>query len=274
MKKGIFCISIDTELLWGRKNNLKEFISRAKKERVIIKQLLELFNKYNTPATWAIVGELFFKFNKNIKNDNLWHAEDIVKDIKKTKKQEIACHSFTHPVFDQISEKQAEKEIKNCLDAAEKLDVNLKSFVFPKNRIKHLNILEKYNFTNYRGLSKHQNKFPQLFDLFLPIGQVSKISTNNELLNIPATMYYLSTRGIRKFIPIQIRVFKAKLGIKKAIKNGKLFHLWFHPTDLTDNPNGMILGLEKIIKYAVKMKNKNKLEIKSMGEISSEFFQK
>ena len=78
--KGTFCISIDTELLWGRKDlNYKHFIPKIKKERKIIKRLLALLNKYQIPATWAIVGRLSEKGNY------LWHAPDVIREIKKYK---------------------------------------------------------------------------------------------------------------------------------------------------------------------------------------------
>src|SRR5690349_9300650 len=60
-EKATFCISIDTELIWGRvhMDNIDAFLIRAREERKVIKRLLKLFEKYDVHATWAIVGHLF-----------------------------------------------------------------------------------------------------------------------------------------------------------------------------------------------------------------------
>ena len=245
MNKGILCISIDTELLWGRlETDHNPFISRAQKTRRIIKQLLVLFEKYDIPATWAIVGSLYIPPNNKVKYSNLWHAPEIIKEIKKHKNQEIACHSYSHPNFDQITLKQAETEIKKCIELAKKQGIKLNSFVFPKNIIKHLDSLKKHGFTNYRGHDKRN------WELLLPTPPpVYTPSKNNGLICIPGSMYFTSSRGTKKYIPGSLRVIKAKMGINKAIKESKVFHTWFHPIDLTDQPTKLLGALENILKY-------------------------
>ena len=64
LSKPIFIISLDTELLWGyvahptlKAVRLMENDSR--KVRGCVDILLNLFEKHNIPATWAIVGHLF-----------------------------------------------------------------------------------------------------------------------------------------------------------------------------------------------------------------------
>src|SRR5260221_13427879 len=146
--KGTFCISIDTELLWGRKDlDYSKFIKKTQKERIIIKKLLALFKKYNIPATWATVGKLYEG------NNRLWSGKDIVKLIKKEKLHEIASHTYSHEIMSDISKEEAEKEIKNNLS---------KSFVFPRNKISHLELLKKYKFKSYRGKDEYQ------YELIIP----------------------------------------------------------------------------------------------------------
>jgi len=276
MKKGIFCISIDVELLWGRKENQKPYINLVKKERSIIRHLLALFRKYKLPATWAIVGKMF------LKGDPLWQGPDIVKMIQNTPNQEIACHSFTHPIFSEAicDQKTAEKEIKNCQIVAKNFGIKLKSFVFPKNIPGHFTILKKYGFSNFRGEKPywfakipHFHKLLKILDflLVLPPPVSKPLKTSSGLINIPGSMYYVSCRGLRKFIPIKVRVLKAKKGLIRAAKEKKIFHLWFHPIDFAKNTKKMFAGFEEILKYAVKLRNENKLEIKSMKQIAEEF---
>ncbi len=248
MNKGIFCISIDTELLWGRKDlNYSSFIEKTKKEREIIKKLLKLFKKYNIPTTWAIVGKL------NEGKDPLWSGKDIIKLIKSYKNQEIASHSYSHEDFSQISKEKAIKEIKK-----NKSD----SFIFPRNKIKFLEILKKYGFTSYRA--KDKSEFELIMPRIPPTGRPRK---KKGLIEVPSSMYFVSGRGIKKYIPYGLRLLKSILGINHAVKKKEIFHLWFHPVDFADNTEELLKEFEEILKYAHKQRLKNKLEIKSMREI-------
>ena len=272
-EKGTFCISLDTEFLWSRKYAIKKFTPRVKKERRIILKLLKIFKRYKIPATWAIVGKLFYKPTKHKRESYLWKGLDIVEKIQSTPRQEIGCHSFSHKVFTEISVKEAESEVKQCINLAQKNNIKLNSFVFPKNEIAHVDILKKNNFVCYRGKSKNQSKISQLVNVLIPLGNSSQITIKNGMINIPATMYYPSSRGIKKIIPNKLIVFKIKLGINKAIRKGELFHLWFHPTDLTENTDKLLMGLEKVLLFADKKRTEKLLEIKTMEEIASNFTQ-
>lgn len=254
MKRGIFCISIDHELLWGRKNiDFTPFIPGVKKERKIIKRLLNLFRRYDIPATWAIVGKLFEKGNF------LWHAPDTIIEIKKLKNQEIAYHSYSHSNFTELSEKQAEAELKRIS--------GLSSFVFPGNKIAHLKLLKKFKFKTFRGSDKRS------WELLYPgTPPVHQPRMEGGLLNIPGSMYFVSGRGIRKYIPQEVRYFKVRLGIEKAIKERRVFHLWFHPIDFADDSKKLFSDFEEILAYVAQKRKEGKLEVKSMREIAKKFF--
>ncbi len=249
MTKGIFCISIDLELLWGRKDlDYLKFIEKTKKERVIIKRLLALFRKYNIPVTWATVGKLYQG------NDPLWSGKDIIKLIKKEKIHELGSHTYSHEVISEISEKKAIDEIKKNIS---------KSFVFPRNRIKYLNLLVKYGFKSYRG--KDQSEY----ELIIPrIPPTRKSRKKDGLTEIPSSMYFVSARGIRKYIPFGLRLFKSRLGIDQAIKNNEIFHIWFHPIDFADNTDKLINEFEQILKYANKKRSQGLLNVKTMEQIA------
>ena len=310
MKKGIFCISIDTELLWGRRaGNYKTFIEKVNKERDIIERMLGLFKKYNIAATWAVVGHLFLKecFLKNgikhpeivrfiypeihdwfdadpvssIDKDSQWYGEDLVEILQKSPNQEIGSHSFSHICFGHpgCSEKCAESEIKACINLAKKKKIKLSSFVYPYNSIGHIGILKKYDFITYRGkepywfpLNGVLGKIFMAIDLFLPTSPpVSNPYYVGGLINIPGSYYFLSERGIRRFIPKNLRFQKAKKGIDKAIKDKKVFHLWTHPIDFADNTDKLLEEFTLIIQYADKKRREEKLAINTMRQIAKNY---
>lgn len=307
MTKGGLIISIDTELLWGRHDlNYSNFLGRAKKERTIIKKILALFSKYQIPATWGIVGHLFLNhcFPKNgikhpeitrpnypwvrgdwfkddpatsLDKDPAWYGLDLVRLIRDTPHQEIACHSFSHVLFGHpgSSSQCAESEIRICLKLAKGLGIKFQSFIFPRNSVGHLNLLKKYGFSAFRSLKpawqNHNNlltKLAQLAWLLSPLPPpVFETKKVDDLVDLPGSMYYLSTRGPRKLLPIKLRVLKAEQGISQAVKQKKIFHLWFHPTDLVDDPK-LLAGLEEVIAFATNRRQANQLSIMTMGEFA------
>lgn len=249
MKCGIFCISIDFELLWGRKDlsNSKYFENRISQERKVIDNLLSLFSKYNIPATWATVGKIYEKGSPN------YSGLDIVRKIGKVKDQEIGSHSYTHAIFSEISKNEAIDEFNKF---------KRKSFVFPKNKIKYLSELKKAGFKSYRGAD--DNEFELLIPRF-PLVHLPRIEGG--LLNVQGSMYFVSGRDLKRFIPKNFRYFKSVLGIENAIKQKKIFHLWFHPMDFVDDSQKLFSDFEKILEYASKKRNERKLKILNMDQI-------
>ncbi len=248
MTKGIFCISLDTELLWGRKDlDWKKFADQANKTRKVIKKLLTMFKKYQIPATWAVVGKLFEDGPKDG-----WHGKDIVEMIKKTPLQEIGSHSYSHEIFDQIDSSKARDEAQN--------PHHLKSFVFPRNKIKYLDLLKNSGFTNFRSPDQSE------YELVIPrIPPVVNASNKRGLVDIPGSMYLVSGRGIRKYIPRGLRYWKCRLGIDSAIRHNKIFHIWAHPIDIATDTEKILADLEETLIYA---KSKKNLKIMTMGQIA------
>ncbi|CAN5347072.1 hypothetical protein BH10PAT1_BH10PAT1_6030 [soil metagenome] len=250
MKKGIFCISIDVELLWGRKDlDYSKFINLTKKERIIIKKLLKLFKKYNIPATWAVVGKLYEN------GDKLWSGKDIIDLIKKNKIHELASHSYSHEDFTKISKNIAEKEFKKPLAF---------SFIYPRNHIAYLDLLKKNGFKAYRAKDKNE------FELILPrIPPTDKVRIKNGLKEIPCSMYFVSARGFKKYIPFGLRFLKSVFGINRAIKRKEIFHIWFHPVDFANNTKSLFKELELLLIYIDKKRQNNLIEVKTMQQISN-----
>lgn len=260
MKKGVFCISIDLELLWGRKDlNYRAFISKTKKERGIIKKLLNLFKKYNIAATWAVVGKMLE--NRN----SLWSGRDIIKLIRSYPNQEIGSHTYSHEVFIQIGYEKAKEEVEKTVEIFKKEKISYTSFVFPRNKVHYLNLIKKNGFKAYRGPDRR--KWELLYPLPPP---VFTPSISNGLVNIPGSMYFVSGRGIRKYIPFGIRFLKIFLGINRAIKEKKVFHLWFHPVDFADNEEKLLKELELVLKYVNQKQDNGLLLSLNMKGITNE----
>lgn len=209
----------------------------------------------------------------------LWYGQDIIKMITNCKvRQEIACHSFAHiPYGDENTKRETvQADLSNCIQEAEKEGLKLRSFVFPRNNVGYIDELKNYGFeayrgaepTWYRGFPNKRRKVCHIIDQLLAISPpVSLPKYEQGIYNIPGSMFYRPTDGIRNLIPINLKINKAKKGIKKAIRDKKVFHLWFHPFNIATSQEKLLYGLEEIFKEVQKRRENGELETKSMDEI-------
>jgi peptidoglycan/xylan/chitin deacetylase (PgdA/CDA1 family) len=311
LHRGTMILSLDLELCWGRFDKLPVSFLEAdsSEERTQIKRLLSLLDRYEIPATWAVVGHLMLdgcaRNGGNAHADVLprpeyswfpkdwyiydpctsavrspgWYAPDIVEWIRKAHvRHEIASHSFAHIYYGdaECSTSAARADLAAAVAAAATKDITLKSFVFPRNQVGHLDVLRGAGIHAYRGadptgfrkgrglLVKTFNFLDQL--LGLPPKAIQAEEVMPGLWNIPGNHFYMARNGIRKMIPIASRVLKGKQGIRQAIRTGGVYHLWFHPFNLNADSDAMLSGLEQVFSYADQMRAEGRLEILTMEE--------
>ena len=310
-QRGTMVVSLDLELCWGRfdKVPVPMLEADASEERIQIKRLLALLDRYEIPATWAIVGHLMLAgcsrhagaahtdvmprpdyswFPKDwyvhdpctsaIQSPG-WYAPDILEWIRATRvRHEIASHSFAHIYYGdpECSATAARADLTAAVEAAEKQDVTLKSFVFPRNQVGHLDVLRAQGIRAYRGadptrfrrtkgvLYKTLSFLDQL--LGLPPKAVRAEEVMPGLWNIPGNHFYMARNGIRKMIPMASRVRKGKQGIRQAIRSGGVYHLWFHPFNLNADADAMLSGLEQLFAYARRLRDQGVLDIFTMDD--------
>ncbi|HEX6146223.1 MAG TPA: hypothetical protein VF083_05545, partial [Acidimicrobiia bacterium] len=189
LDRGVFVISIDTELAWsvvhrGAVPPEQLLPSRSAAERKIVEDLLALFARYDTKATWATVGHLFidncgveggrkhpeivrpdyewfegdwFDLDPatDLATDPMWYGTDIVEMIRGAQPaQEIGSHSFSHLIVGDpgCSEAAFASDLAACRHVASEAGLQLRSFVYPRNTIGHLDTLAGHGFEAYRGL--------------------------------------------------------------------------------------------------------------------------
>jgi peptidoglycan/xylan/chitin deacetylase (PgdA/CDA1 family) len=193
--------------------------------------------------------------------------------------QEIGCHSFSHVIFGDAgcSAETAESEVAASVEAARRLGIEMRSFAFPRNEVGHLAALRKYGFTSYRGPEPHwyeQAGLPvalkrvvSLLGVLLSAAPpvVLPEQTAEGLWNIPGSMIYFPMHGLRRHIPMSLRVKRAVKGLDAAAGKNRIFHLWFHPTNLADHADRMFDGLRRILEYACSLRARGELVISPMG---------
>ena len=86
--------------------------------------------------------------------------------------------------------------------------------------------------------------------------------------NIPGSMLYFPMHGRRRYIPLSLRVRRALKGIERAVAEGKVFHLWFHPTNLADESERMFTGLRSIFERVDTLRSASRIAVAPMGSLT------
>jgi len=303
MDKPYFIISLDTELLWGSEDvdTIKSLKNKNIEIRNAISCLLNTLDIYKIPVTWAIVGHLFLEnckrdtclTNKNIekydyeykgcndpysnlKDSPLFYGKDIIEEIlSKNIKHEIGYHSFSHPVFTEICKEMANDEINKAKKIEKEFSIKFESFIFPRNEIAHKEILIKHGFKIYRGKTKNNyltNKLRMKMGSLIP-SSLSGIPYSVEpkwmdgIWEIQSSMFFCDSLIPPSLLP------RTKLGIMKAIKHKKIFHIWFHPWNLVYYKR-LKDNLEKLLKFVSKKRERNELEVITMGQLAEKMHYK
>ena len=314
LERGVFTLSVDFELLWGTvdKHGPERFRAACELERrEILDRLLNLFEEFETPATWCIVGHLFLsqcrrkngrKHPEIVRPTHAWLQQDwfahdpcdrehdghlflgrsLVEKIRACRvPQEIGCHTFSHVIFGDAgcSRATAESELTECVRLAREMGIELRSFAFPRDRVGHLDVLREHGLVCYRGREPHwyeRRKLPEPLRRLASLVGVLVASEPPVVLpewqaagiwNIPGSMIYFPNHGLRRHIPIALRVRRAVKGLNAAAREKKIFHLWFHPTNLADDTEAMFMGLRAILQHAHELRTRGALALMPMGDL-------
>lgn len=271
-KVGYFIFSLDTELGTGyfdKDDDRKELFSAdGSQEREKIARILDLLEEYQIIATWAVVGHIFYErceeceicpilewkgkyksYEEAYKTQHpLWYGADVVDTLLNAKlNHEIAFHGYSHETFDSISREKAEVDIQEFMRVASRKGIEAKSIVFPRNKVGHLDLFEKYGFLCYRGeeplpphaKNKHiVGKVAKHLDHVLgistpPIYEMEEFAGGN-MINLKETQHIF---GFNRKTEIlldgwglpYLRIRRMTNAIRKAASEKKVAHIWAHP---------------------------------------------
>lgn len=303
---GTFLLSLDTEFAWGDADfPKKRYAEGQKKERELTLRLLQLLQKYQIPATFAVVGALYHEetetnslpektqqfLQRNWPNrfyveafcTKDFHAPELMEILEKDSLgHDLGSHSYTHIIFTtpECTPEIATWEFQEARKIAQKRGYASVSFVFPRNQCEYLPLLFQAGFQVYRGedpawfnqmnLGKWPKKIGHILDLIFALTPPCSLPQREEngLLNLQGSMNYLSMAGWRRYIPLFCRVQQAKKGIQRAIQKKRLFHLWFHPSHLGSGTELLFSGLETIFAQVAEEREKGHLAVETMASLA------
>jgi peptidoglycan/xylan/chitin deacetylase (PgdA/CDA1 family) len=250
LEKGALITSIDVDVgsssigvINKGKNdiNVHEYLTEnriGQIEEKAIPSLVEFFNCLEIPVTFAIRGQL---------TEVNGSALELL--LKSPVKHDIGAHGYYHKTFTSLSAIDAKHELELVSSGMKKLHVKPKSFVFPKNKVAHLSLLENFDYKCYRGE-----------------GGLGKdglsMKRQGRLYDIRPSFYLGATCN---------PIFLNKI-VDISTKNRAPLHLWFHPSDLYEARKESARGkidsvLLPIYKYAKKKEKKGELSFETMCSI-------
>ena len=293
LSRGIFTISLDFELIWGTLDKPKHRHFRrlcAIEREEVVDRLLALLGQYGVSASWCTVGQLFLRDEHDAGarmpaggDPRIFFGRDLIEKIRDCAvPQEIGSHSFTHRIFNdpRCTRAVADQELSECVRVAEEMGLRMTSFVFPRNRIAHVDLLAKHGFTAYRGQDPHwyertakrrwYHRAGHLLDIFCATspGVALPVWHEEGIWEIPGSMLFTPSHGIRRVVPARARVRRAVRGLHAAADSKKIFHLWFHPTDLVVRKDAMLEAFRRILEVASELRERGRIEILPMSGVA------
>jgi peptidoglycan/xylan/chitin deacetylase (PgdA/CDA1 family) len=282
MRKGAVTISIDLELAWGVWDILTpaDLALAEAAERPICAALLELFDRHQVAATWALVAALLDRKSAEARPGSpaCWHAPDIVERIVRASAgHEIGSHGGRHIYFADIASAEARDDLAFAADQHRANGLPFTSFVFPRNAVGHLDALAEAGLRTFRGpdvgwtgaarrAGRRIGQAVNLADKMLPIPPSAvTASRRGGLIDIPGSMLLLGRNGPRRFVLPAVTRAKLHLGLERAQRTGATFHLWFHPSNFYFRRAEQLDTLAWFLARAADAAGRGQIEIRTMG---------
>jgi hypothetical protein len=280
--------------------------------------MLALFEEYDIAATWATVGILFAKsrqefqefapavkpqyadillfpyrepIGENEVDDPLHFAPSLIEAIRKTPRQELATHTFSH--YYCLEPGQSREAFKADLDSAVAIagrdGLQLRSIVFPKNQHNpdYDDLLKGAGIICYRG--NHQGwmyRAPMMYRVPEKVGQRQlkraargldiytsilgphtigwdTIQQGNGLCNVPESFYVRPySPRVKRLEPVRLK--RIVDSIQRAAVFNEIVHLWWHPHNFGINTDQNIDFLRKLLEAFCRYRDSHGMRSMSM----------
>lgn len=303
---GAFTISLDTEFAWGTfdKGNVERYEEAYRNTPHVINRLCELFDEYEIPATWAIVSHLLEDCDGNHSDrtslafewvddwfselpcansldPDLWYAPWLVERLQACEtEQEIGLHGSTHMQLgaDACSRQHAEEEIEAAISTMRTLGVEPKSFVFPRNDVGHVDVLSENGIGAYRGVDAcwyERASVPNISKPLLRFADevvretppVVEPVERDGIVELPGSQVFRPSHGGWQYTPGESSVARAKKGLQRAARTGRVFHLWLHPFNLGHGPEKDLARLEEVLEAAASLSEEGSIACQPMAAV-------
>jgi peptidoglycan/xylan/chitin deacetylase (PgdA/CDA1 family) len=297
---GTFIISLDCEGKWGIADRTKRIESGfiTKKSLMGAYEILtRQLDEFEMPATFAFVMAFTLKDAEvdewlprltDVQVDGLnwmrnfrraeklgdfsgWFCSEAFELVRDCGRHEIGCHGFRHlPLAEHITQRaEANYELENASALAKMKGIELKTFVFPRNNVGHLNELARQGYIGFRNSHPTTGRHGRVGNLLREFNiwegaQCSEPSSYG-MVSIPGG-YFLNWRhGVRRRVPQTVTLLRWRSILQKAVKGDHTALLFLHPHNVIDGHEMTVL-FRDVLRIAADLRNRNGLLIATQKE--------
>lgn len=294
---GALVISLDFELHWGVRDH-KRADGPYRRWLLgvweVVPALLDLFAREEIAATWATVGMLFARSRAELlgafpdrrpryhdpaldpygeavgegeDDDPLHYAPSLVERIRRTPRQEIASHTFSHYYCLEPGQDREDfaADLRSAVSIAAGMGVQLRSIVFPRNQHNRayddmlvdagiLALRGNAGGWMYRGSGRDAETWlkrgARFLDAHLPLSGRQTIRwaalREGPVCNVPASHFVRPVVPGREWLT-RVHLARLSASIRHAARSREIVHLWWHPHNFGAAPEANLEMLRRIV---------------------------
>ena len=219
-----------------------------------------------------------------IENELLFRP-DVIKKLSENPLIELASHTYSH--YYALESGQTISQFKVDIMTAKqenlKKEINTTSIIFPRNQIPYdyQETCVESGFTHFRGNEEsflyrsektppklNAKRFLRLLDTYINLTghHTYKEAKRGVMIDVTASRFLRPYSPSLSFLePLKLR--RIKNDMLAAAKNGKIYHLWWHPHNFGLYTEQNILQLDIICNWFCKLKNKYGMKSSFMREL-------
>jgi hypothetical protein len=316
-QRGALVLSLDVELYWGVRDHVQpgqHYEANIRGARAVIPRLLELFAEFEIACTWATVGFLFASergealsvapkalpaYHRGVLNpypdleacaerDPLRFAADLIELIRRTPRQEIGTHTFSHYYCLEPGQRpeEFEADIAAACAIANQAGIFLSSIVFPRNQhnASYDGILAQRGIRVFRGNpasawwrpaanATTTSRLLRAAEAFVSLGADptypwSSIPQDSGMSDVRASLFL---RPVSSECSLGAVLQRRRLGqlIRSAARRGRVLHLWWHPHNFGRFPEANLRQLRWVLEEFSRCSTEHGMLSMSMSDAAS-----
>lgn len=213
----------------------------------------------------------------------------LLDQIADTPGQEIACHTFSH--YFCLEPGQTIDQFRADLAAAQSIaaarGISFGSIVYPRNQWApdHVSAAAEIGISAFRGDPPGLMYRPRpgedntlfvrglrLIDSVLPIAMrndYAQVPQKSGLADVTASRF-LRTSGNPQSVPATLQLRHVMAEMTRAAKDGRTYHLWWHPHNFGRNVAGNLARLDRLVSHFETLRAAHGMESLTMAECAAQ----
>lgn len=222
-------------------------------------------------------------------SDPYHFGASLIREIQQHPAHEIACHTFSHYYCLEPGQTQAQfaADLLAARAAAQRFGIELKSFVFPRNQYneEYLSVCRAHGIIAYRGNERSwlydgrnqddESRFRRAFRLLdtwfnLSGHHCHALPSAGEALpiNLPSSRFLRPYNS--RFTALDgLKLRRITKAMDRAAREGKLYHLWWHPHNFGRDLERNIAFLERVLAHYNTLQAEYGMESLTMSELAN-----